>query len=101
MMKKTVFKIYTICNRENTYKKIKPQIIILLIIIATIVTLPVSAQLYNSNRQGIIAIVNKDIISQFDFIDRIKLVIFTSRLPNNQKYKGKLKEILLFVHKYE
>ena len=85
MMKKTIFKIYTICNRENTLKKIKPQIIILLIIIATIVTLPVSAQLNNSNRQGIIAIVNKDIISQFDFIDRIKLVIFTSRLPNNQK----------------
>lgn len=84
-MKKIVFKIYTICNRENTFKKIKPQIIILLIIIATIVTNTVSAQLNNSNRQGIIAIVNKDIISKFDFIDRIKLVIFTSRLPNNQK----------------
>jgi peptidyl-prolyl cis-trans isomerase SurA len=45
----------------------------------------VSAQFYNTKQQGIVAVVNTDIISQFDFIDRIKLVIFTSQLPSDKK----------------
>ena len=43
-----------------------------------------SAQSFSTTRQGIIAVVNDDIISQFDFSDRIKLVILTSGLPNNE-----------------
>ncbi|MEE2999970.1 MAG: hypothetical protein VX693_08595, partial [Pseudomonadota bacterium] len=60
-----------------------------LIVISIYLTLIVpplsgSAQSYSTTRQGIIAVVNDDIISQFDFSDRIKLVILTSGLPNNE-----------------
>lgn len=42
---------------------------------------PIKAQ----STQGIVAVVNNDIISQFDLGSRIKFVIFSSRLPTNKK----------------
>ncbi len=44
-----------------------------------------SAQTSNTKRQGIVAVVNNEIISKYDFINRVKLVIFLSKLPNDKK----------------
>ncbi len=43
------------------------------------------ANAQSSSKQGIVAVVNDDIISQFDLNSRIKFVIFSSQLPNERK----------------
>lgn len=45
--------------------------------------------------QGIAAIVNDDVISRFDLNSRIRFVIFSSGLPNNQKSYQRLKRQVL------
>ncbi|MBT3991664.1 MAG: hypothetical protein HON14_19190 [Rhodospirillaceae bacterium] len=50
-----------------------------------LLTVPASAQSSNRSSQGIVAVVNEDIISQFDLGSRIKFVIFSSQLPTNKK----------------
>jgi len=41
--------------------------------------------------QSIVAVVNDDVISRFDLDSRIKLVVFSSRLPNNQQAYQRLR----------
>ncbi len=50
-----------------------------------------------SPEQRIIAVVNNEIISQVDFSDRIKFVIFSSRLPDNVKTVKRISPQILRV----
>ena len=84
-MTEIVQKIYTCCIRNQIFLGMKILSITLSIIFMMAIKESQSDQAINSNQQGIVAVVNTDIISKFDFIDRIRLVIFTSRLPNNQQ----------------
>ncbi len=84
-MIKKINKFYTAYLGKIIFPKKRLLFVTLLFFSMITPLIPVSAQLYNTKQQGIVAVVNTDIISQFDFIDRIKLVIFTSRLPNDKK----------------
>ncbi len=45
--------------------------------------------------EGIAAIVNDDVISRYDLNSRIRFIMFSSRLPNNQKNHQRLKRQVL------
>ena len=94
-MTEIVQKIYTCCIRNQIFLGMKILSITLSIIFMATIKKSQSDQAINSNQQGIVAVVNTDIISKFDFIDRIRLVIFTSRLPNNQQTIKKISPQIL------
>ena len=73
--------LYNLCNAQ----RLRALTIMLLFVCSITPLVSVSAQLYNTARQGIVAVVNTDIISRFDLIDRTKLIIFSSQLPNDKK----------------
>jgi peptidyl-prolyl cis-trans isomerase SurA len=50
-----------------------------------VITLSAKAQSVRTPSQGIVAVVNNDIISQFDLGSRIKFIIFSSRLSSDKK----------------
>jgi peptidyl-prolyl cis-trans isomerase SurA len=50
-----------------------------------VMTLSAKAQSVRTPSQGIVAVVNNDIISQFDLGSRIKFIIFSSRLSSDKK----------------
>ena len=54
------------------------------------VLLPVQSA-WSQESQGIVAIVNEEVISHFDLHSRIRFVIFSSGLPNNQSSYERLK----------
>ena len=66
--------------------------ILIFLILPALLTVP-SAWVLGS--QGIAAIVNDDVISRFDLNSRIRFVIFSSGLPNNQKSYQRLKQQVL------
>ena len=78
-------KFYTAYLEKINLLKKRRLLVTLLFFFMFTSLISVSAQFYNTKQQGIVAVVNTDIISQFDFIDRIKLVIFTSQLPSDKK----------------
>ncbi len=67
------------------------RILLFLLLPVLLPTPSVSAQ----GTQGIAAIVNDDVISRFDLNARIRFVIFSSGLPNNQKSYQRLKRQVL------
>jgi len=80
-----VNKFYTVYLEKISFLRTRGLLVSLLFFFMLTPLISVSAQLYDTKQQGIVAVVNTDIITQNDFIDRIKLVILTSRLPNDKK----------------
>jgi peptidyl-prolyl cis-trans isomerase SurA len=84
-MKYKINRLYSSYYNLRNAQRIRTLSITLLFVYSVTPLISVSAQLYNTARQGIVAVVNNDIISRFDFIDRTKLIIFSSRLPNDKQ----------------
>ncbi|MDC0196201.1 peptidylprolyl isomerase [Gammaproteobacteria bacterium] len=78
-------KIYSFYHKSQNSPTIITLLIMLLFVFTITPLTSVSSQLYNPSGQGIVAVVNTDIISQFDFTDRTRLIIFSAGLPNNKK----------------
>ena len=84
-MKYKINRFYSSHYNLSNAQRLRALTIMLLFVCTITPLVSVSAQLYNTARQGIVAVVNNDIISRFDLIDRTKLIIFSSQLPNDKK----------------
>ena len=78
-------KLFSTCNERQISPRIKLLLTTILFLAMITPLISLSAQTSNTKRQGIVAVVNNEIISKYDFINRVKLVIFLSRLPNDEK----------------
>ena len=78
-------KLFSTCNERQISPRIKLLLTTILFLAMITPLISLSAQTSNTKRQGIVAVVNNEIISKYDFINRVKLVIFLSRLPNDKK----------------
>ena len=84
-MKYKINTFYSSYHNLKDGQKMRTLFLTLLFIYTITPLVSLSAQLYNTTQQGIVAVVNNDIISRFDFINRTKLIIFSSRLPNDKQ----------------
>ncbi len=78
-------KLFITCNERQISPRIKLLLTTILFLAMITPLISLSAQTSNTKRQGIVAVVNNEIISKYDFINRVKLVIFLSKLPNDKK----------------
>ncbi|HIF58605.1 MAG TPA: hypothetical protein EYQ26_03810 [Rhodospirillales bacterium] len=78
-------KLFITCNERHISPRIKLLLTTILFLAMITPLISLSAQTSNTKRQGIVAVVNNEIISKYDFINRVKLVIFLSKLPNDKK----------------